>query len=245
MPQGCAKKIQFQLLLADLPLKLRYPTRRGRRIVRGQRNRRRNGRAGVLFSRRSQCRICRHSRGLSCFSWFAWFARLDQHRTRTASVTQRRRAASQIMALPAIQQRPLNIQFSSQCLHIRCGVHPRQSRKFEFTRVLSMSSPGHCSSPRTVWQISVSQFRGAVQTYLLVSSLCLRVSVVNPSVLLHCHQQPPCPGGPAVVPRLSEARCGRNCSASFNPKERPVEPSIRRLCRSAVVLACARLKSLC
>ncbi len=163
MPQGCAKKIQFQLLLADLPLKLRYPTRRGRRIVRGQRNRRRNGRAGVLFSRRSQCRICRHSRGLSCFSWFAWFARLDQHRTRTASVTQRRRAASQIMALPAIQQRPLNIQFSSQCLHIRCGVHPRQSRKFEFTRVLSMSSPGHCSSPRTVWQISVSQFRGAVQ----------------------------------------------------------------------------------
>jgi hypothetical protein len=69
------------------------------------------------------------------------------------------------MALPAIQQRPLNIQFSSQCLHIRCGVHPRQSRKFEFTRVLSMSSPGHCSSPRTVWQISVSQFRGAVYSF--------------------------------------------------------------------------------
>ena len=181
MPQGCAKKIQFQLLLADLPLKLRYPTRRGRRIVRGQRNRRRNGRAGVLFSRRSQCRICRHSRGLSCFSWFGWFARLDQHRTRTASVTQRRRAASQIMALPAIQQRPLNIQFSSQCLHIRCGVHPRQSRKFEFTRVLSMSSPGHCSSPRTVWQISVSQFRGAVQVYQ-----CVSMCICGSNFLLTC-----------------------------------------------------------
>jgi hypothetical protein len=44
MPQGYAKKIQFQRLLADLPLEVGDPERRRCRIVRQRKRRRGRGR---------------------------------------------------------------------------------------------------------------------------------------------------------------------------------------------------------
>jgi hypothetical protein len=54
---------------------------------------------------------------------------------------------SYIEAPPAVQQTPLDIQFLCQGLNIRRRAHPRHRRQFELTRVLSMPSSCHCSSP--------------------------------------------------------------------------------------------------